>query len=67
MATKSKTIKIDNKDYSTDALSDAAKSQLVNLRVVDQEIARLKAQLAIHQTARAAYAAAVKRNLPKDA
>jgi len=66
MATTPTVITIDNKEYAIDSLSDVAKTQLTNLRVVDQEIARLQTQLAIHQTARAAYAGAVKRNLPTD-
>jgi hypothetical protein len=59
-----KTVKIDNKEYPLDSLSDAAKQQLMNLRVVDQEIAHLQRQLAIAQTARTVYANNVKNNLP---
>jgi hypothetical protein len=40
-------------------LSEGAKSQIVNLQVVDQEIAQLKQQLAIMQTARNAYGSAL--------
>lgn len=61
------TITIDGKDYPLDSLSEAAKGQLTNLRVVDQEIARLQQQQAIAQTARNAYANALKEQLPKDA
>ena len=46
---------IDDKEYELDALSDAAKSQIVNIRVVDQEISKLQQQLAIMQTARNTY------------
>jgi hypothetical protein len=42
-----------------DDLSDTAKSQIVNIQVVDGEIARLKQQLAIMQTARNAYGKAL--------
>jgi len=58
MSAKSKTssITIDGKEYVLDKLSDNARAQIVNLRVTDQEIARLQTQLAIVQTARAAYA-----------
>jgi len=59
-----KFITIDNQEYPLDSLSDIAKQQLMNLRVVDQEIARLQTQLAIAQTARAVYANTVKNNLP---
>ena len=62
---KAKTIKIDNQEYELESLSDLAKQQLTNLRVVDQEISRLQIQLGIAQTARAVYASGVKKNLPK--
>lgn len=58
------TITIDGKDYALDDLSEAAKAQLTNLRVVDQEISRLQQQQAIAQTARNAYANALKAELP---
>ena len=58
-------ITIDNKDYDTDSLSDAAKAQLTSLQVTDQEIQRLNIQLAIAQTARNAYARALGELLPK--
>ena len=62
--TNPKVITIDNQEYPLDSLSEAAKQQLMNLRVVDQEIARLQTQLAIAQTARAVYANSAKNNLP---
>ena len=61
---KEKTITIDDKEYPLDGLSDAAKRQLMNLRVVDQEIIRLQRQLTIAKTARTVYASNVKKNLP---
>ena len=54
------TIKIDEKEYDTDTLSDEAKVQLQNVQFVDQELARLNAQAAVMQTARIAYAKALK-------
>jgi len=59
------TVKIEGKDYELDTLSDNARAQIVNLNVTDQEIARLQAQLAIAQTARASYANALKLELDK--
>ena len=50
---------IDDKEYNIADLSKGAKRQIVNLQVVDQEIAQLKQQLAIMQTARNAYGAAL--------
>ena len=57
--TKKSTITIDGNVYALDALSANARAQIVNLRVTDQEIARLQTQLAIAQTARATYARAL--------
>lgn len=59
-------VTIDGIDYQLSKLSDGAKTQLTNLSVVDQEIARIQRQLAIAQTARNAYANALKEELPKD-
>jgi hypothetical protein len=58
------TITIDNVEYDTDNLSDQAKQQLQMLQVTEQELARLNGQLAIAQTARIAYANALKASLP---
>lgn len=49
-------IKIDDKDYDTESLSEEAKAQLSSIQFVDQELQRLNAQAAILQTARKAYA-----------
>ena len=57
-------IKIDNQDYDLDTLSDEAKAQLQSLQFVDAELARLQAQTAVLQTARAAYSKALQAALP---
>lgn len=59
------TVTIDGREYDLEKLSDAAKSQLGNIQVSDQEIARLQQQLAIAQTARQAYARALQGELPE--
>jgi len=51
-----RTVTVNGKEYAVDDLSDNAKAQLTNIRVVDQEIARLETLIAIAKTARAAYA-----------
>ncbi len=56
-------ITIDDKEYDLDALSDATKAQLTSMRLADAEIQRLNIQLAIAQTARNAYALAVRKDL----
>ncbi|MEG0084412.1 MAG: DUF6447 family protein [Massilia sp.] len=58
------TIQIDNNTYELDSLSDDAKAQLQSIRFVDQELARLQAQVAAMQTARIAYLNALKAVLP---
>lgn len=58
------TIKIDDKDYDLDQLSNEAKAQLASLQFVDAELARLRAQAAALQTARMAYTKALQAALP---
>ncbi len=64
-ADKKQTITIDGKEYALENLNDDARAQIVNLRMVDQEIARLQNLLAITQTARAAYANVLAGQLPE--
>ena len=54
------TITIDEKDYDVDDLSDEAKAQVVSLNFVDAELNRLQLKVAAMQTARNAYANALK-------
>jgi len=58
------TIKIDNKEYELDSLSNEAKAQLVSIQFVDGEINRLQGQMAAMQTARNTYAKALTSLLP---
>jgi cell division protein FtsB len=62
---QTQTITIDGTAYTVADLSDNAKQQVANLQVTDAEIAKLKQQLAIYQTARKAYANALNEELPK--
>ena len=57
------TIKIDDKDYDLDQLSDEARAQLASLQFVDSELQRLNAKAAVLQTARASYAKALNEAL----
>jgi hypothetical protein len=59
------TIKIDDKDYDLDKLSDEAKQQLEMPVATDNKIRELQRDLAIAQTARNAYAKALEAMLPK--
>ncbi|MBU6993430.1 DUF6447 family protein [Ferrovum myxofaciens] len=49
------TIKIDDKEYDSEQLSEETKSQLSMIQFVDAELQRLNAQVAVLQTARNAY------------
>ena len=59
-------ITIDEKEYDLESLSDEAKTQVLNTRLADQEIADLQRKLAIAQTARNTYATALREELPED-
>ena len=52
-------IKINEKAYDIDSLSDNAKKQIVSLQFVQNEIQRLNAQLAAYKTAEIAYSKAI--------
>ena len=58
------TIKMDNKEYDLDTLSDECKAQLTSIQFVEQELARLQSQAAAYQTVLMACAKASKETLP---
>lgn len=57
-------VTIDGKEYALESLSDEAKAQLASLHACDQKLAQLQQEIAIVQTARNAYAQALKSVLP---
>ena len=59
-------ITIDEKDYDVDDLSDDAKAQVMSLNFVDAELNQLQLKVAAMQTARNAYANALKSLLGED-
>ena len=59
-------ITIDEKDYDVDDLSDEAKAQVLSLNFVDAELNRIQLKSAAMQTARNAYATALKSLLGED-
>jgi len=65
MSTAEKTLTVDGKAYALDSLSESARAQVVNLRVVDEEIRRIEQRLAMYRTARAAYAHTLKGELDR--
>ena len=48
-------VNINNTEYEFDSLSDVAKSNLVSLRFVQDELKKLEAKTAVFKTAEAAY------------
>lgn len=58
-------ITIDDQEYETDDMSEAAKTQLQNVQFVNGELQRLQAKAAVFQTASASYTAALKAELEK--
>ena len=64
---KPQTLTIEGQDYHVADLSEEARTQIMQVKVTDEEIARLQQRLAIAQTARTAYANALKAELPQDA
>lgn len=59
------TVKIDNKDYKLEELSDNSKAHLASIQVATQKISQLQTDLAIAQTARNVYAKELSSQLPK--
>ena len=60
-------ITIDGKTYEESDLSDDAKQQVANIRVVDQRIEQLERDLTITRTARSAYIRELQSAMPQDA
>ena len=52
-------IKINDKSYDVDKLSENAKNQIASLQFVQNEIVRLNAKLAAFKTAEIAYSKAI--------
>lgn len=63
-------ITVDNIEYNTEDLSDNGKAQLASLQFLEAQMNKLKSEIAVYQTARAAYVIALKSELdsvdPKD-
>ena len=61
----SQKVKIDDKEYNLDDLSDNAKAQLANIQFVDGQLQQLNNEWAVSDTARIGYANALKAELSK--
>lgn len=56
-------IKLDDIEYNSEDMSENAKAQLVSLQFTDAQIKKLRQEIAISETARQAYIAALKREI----
>lgn len=56
-------ITVDGIDYNTEDLTDNGKAQLASLQFLEVQMNKLKAEIAVYQTARGAYVAALKAEL----
>mgnify|MGYP001502208008 CR=1 FL=1 len=54
-------IKIDNKEYDSDSLSEDAKKQLASLLFVQNEIKKLNSEIAVYKTAEISYSFALSK------
>lgn len=53
-------------EYNTEDLSDNGKAQLASLQFLEVQMKKLKSEIAVYQTARNAYVAALKAELDKE-
>lgn len=60
-------VTIDGKEYDSDTLSEDARNNILNIQYCEKRMKELQRDLAVAQTARNAYAEALKGTLPKDA
>jgi hypothetical protein len=58
-------VTVDGVTYKLSELSDAAKEQVASMQFVDAQMVQLNAQLAVYQTARNAYQAALQQMVPR--
>ena len=56
-------ITIDGIDYNTEDLTDNGKAQVASLQFLEAQMAKIKAEIAVYQTARQSYVKALKEAL----
>lgn len=61
----SQKVTVDEVEYSLNELSENAKSQILNIQFVDNQIQQFKNELAVADTARIGYTNALKKELSK--
>jgi len=58
-------ITVDGIEYNTEDLTDNGKAQLASLQFLEAQMRQLKNEIAIYETAKRGYAAALKTELEK--
>ena len=56
---------VDGIDYNTEDLSDNGKAQLASLQFLEVQLNKIQGEIAVYQTARNSYVAALKAELEK--
>ena len=56
-------ITVDNIEYNTEDLSENGKAQLASLQFLEVQMNKIKSEIAVYQTARISYSAALKEQL----
>ena len=58
-------ISVDGVEYNTEDLTDNGKAQLASLQFLEVQMTKLRNEIAVFQTAKGAYTAALKSELEK--
>ena len=58
-------ITVDGIDYNSEDLSDNGKAQLASLQFLEIQLKKIQGEIAVYQTARNSYVAALKAELEK--
>jgi hypothetical protein len=58
-------ITVDGIEYNTEDLTDNGKAQLASLQFLEVQMKKLQSEIAVYQTARNSYVAALKAELDK--
>ena len=56
-------ITFDGMEYNTEDLSDNAKAQIASLQFLEAQMAKIKSEIAVYETAKSAYIQALKAEL----
>ena len=56
-------ITVDDIEYNTEDLSDNGKAQLASLQFLEVQMSKIKSEIAVYQTARISYSAALQAQL----